>query len=90
VIWGLGGRRSGIDFVNRTDNLFEFGAVTERDVGICSSSEVLGVSGIWPMFSSLEDEATLEMDETGECARLRDTALVAGLRVSETVESLGG
>lgn len=45
VIWVLRGRKSGIDFVKRTDNLFEFGAVTERDVGICSSSEVLGVSG---------------------------------------------
>lgn len=39
------------------------------------------------MVSSLEDEAALEIDEAGECMRLRDTALVAGLRVNETVES---
>lgn len=40
------------------------------------------------MVSSLEDEeAALEMDEARECVRLRDTALVAGLRVNETVES---
>lgn len=45
AIWGLGGRKSSIDLANKTDNLFEFGAVTERDVRICSSSEVLGVSG---------------------------------------------
>ena len=38
--------------------------------------------------SSLEtDEAALEMDEAGEWVRLRDTALVARLRVNETVES---
>ena len=71
-----------------TDNLFEFGAVTERDVGMYSSSEVLGVSGVWSTLSSLDDEeAALEMDKAGECSRLRDTALVAGLRVNETVES---
>lgn len=45
AILGLGGRSSGIDLMNKTDNLFEFGAVTDRDVGICSSSEVFGVSG---------------------------------------------
>ena len=41
--------------------------------------------------SSLEDEeAVLEIDEAGECARLRKrmgTTLVAGLRDSETVDS---
>ena len=44
AIWELEGRKSNIDLANKTDNLFEFGAVTDRDVGICSSSEVLGVS----------------------------------------------
>jgi hypothetical protein len=46
AILGLGGRKSGIDLMNKTDNLFEFGAVTERDAGICSSSEVFGVSKV--------------------------------------------
>ena len=44
AILGLGGRKSGIDLAKRTDNLFEFGAVTETDVWLHSSSEVLGVS----------------------------------------------
>jgi len=43
--FGLGGRKFGVDLANMTDNLFGFGAVTERDVGMCSSSEVFGVSG---------------------------------------------
>lgn len=42
--------------------------------------------------SSLEDEeAMLEMEEAGECVRLRKrmgTTLVAGLRVNETAGSL--
>jgi hypothetical protein len=42
--------------------------------------------------SSLEaEEAALEMEEVGECGRLRKrmgTTLVAGLRVKETVDSL--
>jgi hypothetical protein len=64
-------------------------------VGIYSSSEVLGVSGSWLTVSSLEDEeAALEMDEAGECVRLRKrmgTTLVARVRVSETVHSwIGG
>lgn len=67
AIFGLSGRKSGVDLANRTDNLFGFGAVTERDVGMCSSSEVFGVNGGWPTVSSLEDEeATLEIDEAGE------------------------
>lgn len=91
AILGLGGRKSGIDLMNKTDNRFEFGAVTERDAGIYSSSEVFGVSGGWPTVSSLEDEeAALEMEEVGECVRLRKrmgTTLVAGLRVNETADS---
>jgi hypothetical protein len=91
AILGLGGRKSGIDLMNKTESLFEFGAVTERDVKMCSSSEVLGVSGGWPTVSSLDDEeAALEIDEAGECVRLRKrmgTTRVAGLRVNETVDS---
>lgn len=67
AILGLGGRKSDADLANKTDSLFEFGAVTERDTGMCSSSEVLGVSGSWPTASSLEEEETaLEMDGAGE------------------------
>ena len=67
AILGHGGSKSGVDLVNKTDSLFEFGAVTERDGGMCSSSEVLGVSGGWLTVSSLEDEETaLEMDGAGE------------------------
>lgn len=91
AIFGLGGRKSGIDLTNKTDNLFVFGAVTERDVGMYSSSEVFGVSGGRLTASSPEDEeAALEMEEAGECARLRKRTgriLVAGLRVSETIGS---
>lgn len=91
AILGPGDRKSGIDLGNKTDSLFEFGAVTESDGGIYSSSEVLGVSGGWPKVSSLEDEeATLEMDEAGECVRLRKRmgmTLVAGVRVNETADS---
>lgn len=46
------------------------------------------------MVSSLEDEeAALEMDEAGECVRLRKRKgmpLVAGVRVNETVVSSRG
>lgn len=91
AISGLGGRKSGADLANKTDSLFEFGAVTERDVWMCSSSEVLGVSGSCPAVSSLDDEETaLEMDEAGERARLRKRVgmtLVAGLRVNDTVDA---
>ena len=88
------GLRGSIDLANKTDSLFEFGAVTERDGGMCSSSEVLGVSGGWLTVSSLEDEETaLEMDGAGEWVRLRKrmgTTLVARVRVNETIGSFSG
>lgn len=92
AILGLRGGKFGIDLANKTDNLFEFGAVTESDVEMCSSSEAPGVSGGWLVVSSLEDEAevTLEIDEAGECVRLRKRmgkTRVAGLRVNETIHS---
>ena len=92
AILGLGGRKCGIDLANKTDSLFEFGAVT--DAGMCSSSEVFGVSGCWPTVSSLDDEeVALEMDEAKEWVRLRKRmgmTLVAGVRINETADSCSG
>lgn len=93
TILGLGARKSGIDLPNKTDSLLGFGAVTERDVGMCSSSEVFGVNGGCPTVSSLEEEAELEMDEAGEWFRLRKRigmTLVAGVRVNVTADSSRG
>ena len=91
-IFGLRGRKSGADLMNKTDSLLGFGVVAEIDEGICSSSEIFGVRGSWPNVSSLEDEeAALETDEARECVHLRKrvgTTLVAGLRVKVTLGSL--